>query len=245
MPWCPKCRNEYKEGYEVCADCGAHLVASLEDIEESSDSNVYAEFEEFQETDAEAAMEIADSILENGNPELNDEAKREVLENIKRNREFKPYVKAKDRAENYRSSAFALLLVGCLGMIFLVLCVFGVVNLTISGGGRILAFVTMLIMFVAFILIGLKSYIVSKTIGELADVEDNTTANIEEYFKGSCTSEDIDKLALSEEEEDLTDEIKYFKRIAVIKDIIAQKFGELDESYVDNETEVIYGILFE
>ena len=31
MPWCPKCKNEYKDGYTVCADCGSQLVASLEE----------------------------------------------------------------------------------------------------------------------------------------------------------------------------------------------------------------------
>lgn len=30
MPWCPKCKNEYKEGYTVCADCGSNLVDSLD-----------------------------------------------------------------------------------------------------------------------------------------------------------------------------------------------------------------------
>ena len=30
MPWCPKCKNEYKAGYTVCADCGTELVDSLE-----------------------------------------------------------------------------------------------------------------------------------------------------------------------------------------------------------------------
>ena len=29
MPWCPICRNEYREGFEVCADCGAKLVEEL------------------------------------------------------------------------------------------------------------------------------------------------------------------------------------------------------------------------
>lgn len=29
MPWCPKCRNEYKSGYTVCADCGCELVEEL------------------------------------------------------------------------------------------------------------------------------------------------------------------------------------------------------------------------
>ena len=29
MPWCPNCKNEYREGITVCADCGAPLVESL------------------------------------------------------------------------------------------------------------------------------------------------------------------------------------------------------------------------
>lgn len=30
MPWCPNCKNEYREGILKCADCGADLVAELE-----------------------------------------------------------------------------------------------------------------------------------------------------------------------------------------------------------------------
>ena len=33
MPWCPKCKNEYKAGYTICADCGSELVESLNAIE--------------------------------------------------------------------------------------------------------------------------------------------------------------------------------------------------------------------
>lgn len=29
MPWCPKCKNEYRAGIEVCADCNVPLVADL------------------------------------------------------------------------------------------------------------------------------------------------------------------------------------------------------------------------
>ncbi|MBR1692731.1 MAG: hypothetical protein IJ711_08160, partial [Lachnospiraceae bacterium] len=32
MPWCPICKNEYKEGYTTCADCKVALVDSLEEI---------------------------------------------------------------------------------------------------------------------------------------------------------------------------------------------------------------------
>jgi len=31
MAWCPICKNEYRPGIKVCADCGAELVESLEE----------------------------------------------------------------------------------------------------------------------------------------------------------------------------------------------------------------------
>ena len=31
MAWCPKCRNEYREGITICSDCGIPLVDELED----------------------------------------------------------------------------------------------------------------------------------------------------------------------------------------------------------------------
>lgn len=30
MPWCPKCKSEYREGFTVCSDCGIKLIESLE-----------------------------------------------------------------------------------------------------------------------------------------------------------------------------------------------------------------------
>ncbi|MCM1541256.1 MAG: hypothetical protein NC121_08340 [Blautia sp.] len=33
MPWCPKCKSEYREGFTVCADCGCALVEE-EQVEE-------------------------------------------------------------------------------------------------------------------------------------------------------------------------------------------------------------------
>lgn len=29
MPWCPKCKTEYRAGFEKCSDCGSRLVESL------------------------------------------------------------------------------------------------------------------------------------------------------------------------------------------------------------------------
>jgi predicted amidophosphoribosyltransferase len=32
MAWCPKCKNEYREGITVCPDCGEALVSEEEDL---------------------------------------------------------------------------------------------------------------------------------------------------------------------------------------------------------------------
>lgn len=32
MPWCPKCKSEYREGFTRCIDCETDLVESLSDI---------------------------------------------------------------------------------------------------------------------------------------------------------------------------------------------------------------------
>jgi predicted amidophosphoribosyltransferase len=29
MPWCPKCKTEYENGYNLCSDCGSELVKEL------------------------------------------------------------------------------------------------------------------------------------------------------------------------------------------------------------------------
>ncbi len=34
MPWCPKCKNEYQEGFTVCSDCDVELVDELPKEEE-------------------------------------------------------------------------------------------------------------------------------------------------------------------------------------------------------------------
>lgn len=38
MPWCPNCKTEYREGIEICADCGSTLVKSLNEEERVDES---------------------------------------------------------------------------------------------------------------------------------------------------------------------------------------------------------------
>lgn len=231
MPWCPVCKNEYKEGYKVCADCGADLVDSLDDAVEVNE---------------ETAHEIAENAVEELISE--EEARlqyEEYVKSAKYREEYKPFVKAKDRATEYRSSAYALIIVGVGGIAFLILCITGVIGLSIGESVKSIAFFVMLFMFLAFIFLGIRSFVASKAIGALAEDEDDLAANIEIYFKTNYSKEKIDEIALSSEDSELSEELKYFKRIEVIKKLLNDKFGELDEAFNDNQIELIFGFLYD
>ncbi len=42
MPWCPICKNEYREGISECADCKVPLVESLDNIVEDADTLLFS-----------------------------------------------------------------------------------------------------------------------------------------------------------------------------------------------------------
>lgn len=44
MPFCPKCKYEYREGVQTCPDCDARLVAELETDLRDSELAVVATF---------------------------------------------------------------------------------------------------------------------------------------------------------------------------------------------------------
>jgi len=251
MPWCPVCKYEYKEGIETCGDCGAPLVDSYEDIDKIEiDTHNHDNIESIVEYATDECLSDMDdtnafSDIIEGKEVFEIEAESEIKKMIKHDFNYKPFVKASDRAENYKSSAFALLLVGGLGLIFLFLSLLGVINLTVAENIKSIGFIVMLVMFVAFIIIGVKSLVEAKTIDALSDAEDALTDSITDYFKENFDAEKLDIEALSESDETLNEEMKYFKREETIRNLIILRFGDLDESFVDNETERIYTLIYE
>jgi hypothetical protein len=60
--YCPRCRAEYREGFDRCADCGVALVPELP--EEPSPESRDVELETVLETTNPALLAMASSLLE-------------------------------------------------------------------------------------------------------------------------------------------------------------------------------------
>lgn len=62
MPWCPKCKAEYREGFNLCANCNIELVNELEP-ELDEDANVVYDKEAFLTTVANASEALVIEAL--------------------------------------------------------------------------------------------------------------------------------------------------------------------------------------
>ncbi len=277
MPWCPKCKNEYKEGYTVCADCGTELVASLEDApvgiyfgaeEELQEmcrfmhangiSDTQIVYDEKQDTyelfvarkkEKEAKKQLRVYMTKIVLPRKMAEMQRErqemnsvsqIEEEIE---EYNgPYEDAVKKAEEYKSGADTLLIVGVAGIIGLVLLNSGVLPISLTGFSKALITGVMGVMFVIFILTGITSRKSYKTLMAQADTEKDQKAEIQNYLK--------EHIEINHFDADINDdnpemEILYFRRIEKMKEMIRGQFSTVDSAFMDYIIEETYPEIFE
>lgn len=274
MPWCPKCKNEYKEGYTVCADCGTELVASLqedfvtvssgleEELHKMSDfmrangidetkvvldeeENTYKLMVDPKKA-AEARKQVQVYIARIATPQmLAKEAKRIEEEGISLPDPEPyngPYQEAEQRAEEYKSGADTLFIVGIVGMIALVLLNLGIIPISLTFFSKMLVTFVMGVMFVIFIAMGIASGRSYHNLKEQAGTEKNLKAELQNYLREQISPDAFDA--------DLTDdkpvdEILYFRRIEKMKDLLREKDSSLDSAFVDYIIEETYSEIFE
>lgn len=223
MAWCPKCRNEYVEGNTVCNDCNEPLVDSLEEYDKvlmeenlSYEPEVIAgEIPGYEETDE-------------------DEDYDEITKKLTKSSSV--YIKKEDKYKDTLSSAYTLLLVGFGGLIALLLVITGIIDLNLATPGKYVTYSGIAILLFVFIIIGFASLKSSKKLAKEAESENELTKDILQWFEKNITFELIDNGIT----EDMQDELKYFKRIDAIKEIIQKAYGDLHEDYIDKLTEDIY-----
>ena len=228
MPWCPNCKYEYKEGIKVCADCGAELVESLEEIEKEEEEREALQLQEMQDQLALKLEEVGENLYsESGSAGENT-----------------GFVSAKDKADNYRSSGYALTIVGTLGLVAIVLYACGVIPIEMSDNIRLVSIVTLSVLFAFFLYMGIRSFLDAKKCDAVSEVEESTEEEIINWFMFRYDASSIDE-ALDLKDSKLEEEIKYFSRIAYMKEKIFEEYPQLERAYLDSLAENLYSMTYE
>lgn len=235
MPWCPNCKNEYVKGIAICADCGAELVDEL-----PSDSQfVNEDLSAFVETEGENASDLS-------NKEGSDEEIKECLSNLEIKENSKKsigrvYESSAQKANDLKSTGAMLTIVGILGLIILVLAIADLLPIHFVGFTKYLTYAVLGAMSLFFFFMGISSIKSSGSYREKALTESNLYEEIMSWCRSSLTADAIDQdtdTAESSKEE------RYFRRTARMKELISQKFMNIDDSFLDYMIEELYLEIF-
>ena len=221
MPICPKCKNEYREGFTVCAECKCDLVDSLETAQE------------------EKVEQIADNVVQNVDSKV-----------------LGVYRNSAERAEDNKSSAWTLLSVGIVGIIVLVLIMLEVIPVHLYGVSKYMTYGVMFALFILFIVMGVVSLRNSKIFAKKAESESTLADTMKEWCMENINPNEIDEILFNADEmdydnqpeadiEDISDEVKYFKRSEELKRLLSDKFMNLDEGFLEEFVDQIYEEIFE
>ena len=239
MPWCPKCKCEYREGITECADCKISLVDELPPDSE----NPYLEENQMQQMEQWVLEETEEPIATEEEQDVDLETKIRNARMSAATDSVRVYQDKKSKAEDFKSSAYTLIIVGAIGIIALVLLELGVFPFSLAAPGKYITYGVMGTMFLIFIIMGFSSFHSSKKYADEAKTEDDLTSRIKSWTLENVTKESIIKKAALPEQ--MPDEVKYFKYFELVKNAIKAEFGDMNASYLESLCEELYSEIFE
>ena len=272
MPWCPSCKNEYKEGIMICPDCDCNLVLEETDIKAKLSFGDVDEMEELAEflrshhiRKVETSYDEEAQVTELSVAEVDCErakslSKLFLMEKIKRHSKSSVNIEEEDeenkaikipllyensaeKAEDNKSSAYTLLLVGIVGIIVIILGIADVLPIHLYGTGKYMTYGIMGALFVLFIVMGLVSIKSYRIFARKAESENSIKDTMKKWCVDSLKPEEIDAVIFVLDG-NVTEEEKYFNRAKAMKEKLKQKFLNLDEAFLDHFVDEIYGDIF-
>lgn len=224
MPWCPKCKNEYREGILTCSECGIELVESLDNEKEQENEDIVAASKEDIED-----TEDVENLQNDEEPEI---------------RYYHAYRDSADQAEDNRSSAYMLLVIGGIGFVLVLLIFLGIIPLFQNEvTTKYMICGVMGAMFVLFIVFGFVSMKSSKILSVKAKTENSLFSEMTKWCGENLSAAKIDEGLF--EDDTLSEEQKYFVRAEKMKTLIGDKFMNLDEAFLEHFIDEYYQKIFD
>ena len=156
-------------------------------------------------------------------------------------RRYKKYRDSQSSAEDNKSSGWVLLFIGIVGLVAVVLGMFGVIPFKFRNS--YLIYGVLIAIFILFLVMGVISFVNARKFEAKAKGEKNLEDEIIKWAQKHISPEEIDsEIEYSERE---AEEILFFKRTKIIYDKLNNQFMNLDpqfiETLVDNK---LYDSLF-
>ena len=139
------------------------------------------------------------------------------------------------KAEEYKSSAVALIVVGVLGLVALVLFWMGILPFRMYGMGKIMFTGVMGFMFLVFLIMGFNSIKMYKTYVGVASKENSLIDDINAFLEANLKKEQVDAtLHITDDGVDDAAQARlYFTRVEFIKRQLFEAFPDLDMPLAD------------
>lgn len=248
MPWCPKCKEEYREGIAVCAECGETLVEALEEedvegerceaaAEETAGEEEMPDAEETDDEpadydwDEEKSAAEKDEDIQNG--EMEEPEETDGLQEAKNT----AYVKKADEYKDLVGTGYTFVVLSVLGLVYLVLCQLKVIPISYN----ILALIVLTAMFVIFIIIGISSFVKAGSIKELIGSEEEESKSILSWLREHAGADRLEAMKGEEESE----EEYYLNLTEQLKGELKEVYTEAEDGYLEMLIEEYYSEVFE
>lgn len=155
----------------------------------------------------------------------------------------KGYVKKIDKYQDLYSSAFTFFLVGGIGIVVLLLDLFGIISFNLAPNTKFLFYGVMTALFISFLIIAFHTSKTAKKVKRQIGEEITTTNEIINWFLGNYSAEIIDSfIGISEI---TSEELYYFKRSEEIERLLYKKLENPEAAFIDQLVEEIYQKFYE
>ena len=229
MPWCPKCKSEYREGFTICADCGSGLVEE-EPVDELKKVSLFVPEEDFTTLSEPEDMQEWQLV-------------KQWQEQITARRAFRGssgYQDSSQRANENRSSAWVLLIVGSLGLVMVILGVTEVLPFKLENS--YLLYGVMSSVFVLFVVAGVVSMKNARFFERRAESENSLRDAMVNWCCKNLSADGIDSEVGAQ---GVGEEEIYFRRTAYIRERLNRQFINLDQDFLDRFVDDhIYEMIF-